>query len=732
MDLEANNTLNTKYFSTKNTDCIALSTFQKSYRNQEDAYKLLLIPDSTIDTYRYLYANAYIARKAEESGIIAYYYGDNYEKLSNGYGQYSYEKEEIKTFLNIYEQTRLYYYKVLLNKAFINESFYPTYEKLFLLFVSIERFITSKIDTIKDIESMSFSDMTNFMESYGLKNLSDLVSDTKTGTFINKERYVRQLLHNYTTLLHEKGSRAVIDKLLTIFDYGSSDIDITKYMIYDDEFSKIDKTTESDTNKTKFTVTRNSNNRLKFVETKYFADDNNATKAIIDGITTTAKRYDDFLTESKDKYWLPSNSSERKNKLDEDDILLAGLNVSETKYLSLKVSENLANIYMNTRYLLAYMLDKQKKNLEFTNNNNKITVDGKEANLFDIYTAITFVFTALLKIYDVTYSTTNNNYYWINTEQIAKDYALYKNNEKIVNSNSDENIDIINKYLKTEILEKSNMPIFTLNPDTETQLISGANADSKILLLSFRNMIKGLTLFAVSDFSDNNAEAGSNLSDAVISEISGIEAGTITSKYPYITEYSLAFIHAYINGSLFDSNVNYTNEYYKLCEALFNRYFVCNKSGLFNDEELSVSNDSYLSEKFKEYEDDLENVFKITENTNNTAILFDINITGSNRSDKASVISSLLIELINAVNSVFDDDMQVSFALGEDEKRELAFMEATITYFISYTTQIRDSSYIRIFDSKTDAYLMSDNINDIELTSTDIDNVYYDEYFSIN
>jgi len=45
---------------------------------------------------------------ANESDIMIYYYGDNY--ISNNYGTFKYQIEEIDNFLKIYKETRDSFY----------------------------------------------------------------------------------------------------------------------------------------------------------------------------------------------------------------------------------------------------------------------------------------------------------------------------------------------------------------------------------------------------------------------------------------------------------------------------------------------------------------------------------------------------------------------------------------------------------------------------------------------
>ena len=64
--------------------------------------------NSTLLLFKYQYGNSYTARMANESDIMIYYYGDNY--ISNNYGTFKYQIEEIDNFLKIYKETRDSFY----------------------------------------------------------------------------------------------------------------------------------------------------------------------------------------------------------------------------------------------------------------------------------------------------------------------------------------------------------------------------------------------------------------------------------------------------------------------------------------------------------------------------------------------------------------------------------------------------------------------------------------------
>ena len=144
-----------------------------------NAYNLYLIYDEgeelfqlpeVYQRYNNFYGNMYIARSLNESDIIGYYVGDSTTSTEfiHNYGQFDYQKMEIYNFLAIYKSTRDYYYKVLLNKSFIQEDEYMLFEKLFISFVAIERFLNSKIENLRDPDFFNATDIYNFLESYGL------------------------------------------------------------------------------------------------------------------------------------------------------------------------------------------------------------------------------------------------------------------------------------------------------------------------------------------------------------------------------------------------------------------------------------------------------------------------------------------------------------------------------------------------------------------------------------
>jgi len=125
-------TLGSNTLFTSLQDLTITDDIQNIYRSYSDGTGYIIHTDTTEILYPYFYSNAYQAHRADESEIIGYYAGDDY--ISNGYGVDTIDKLEIANFLSIYKTTRDYYYMVLLNEAFVNDSEYKTYEKFFICF----------------------------------------------------------------------------------------------------------------------------------------------------------------------------------------------------------------------------------------------------------------------------------------------------------------------------------------------------------------------------------------------------------------------------------------------------------------------------------------------------------------------------------------------------------------------------------------------------------------------
>lgn len=442
--------------------------------------------------YKYFYGNPYRARILPESSIISYYYGDNY--ISNGYGKRMYQIEEIKRFLYTYNLIREYYYFVLLNESFIHDSDYKVYEKFFLGVCAIERTISGKIDTLKDIDSFDDNDVVNFLETYGLSVLSERL---KTNNFIGNEKYSRRILKFYNELMKNKGSKKVVDMLIEIFDFGDTEIDIRKFILaqknsstdesiesfsdgntirisnvntslsnffsfnghfvsWSEAISNKDFFVRNSGNNYTFTLKNGvtypgnvkrfseikfhrmslsnvaENNDYIFIEIPYTSD--NVTKDMLTEISS-ATAYQSFIAD--DIYWNEGN-------VPTDDLDKLNINTSNTKYTSLSLKENFIKTYVLSRYLLS--ITKYFGILEI--DNNKVLKPGifrelimesneiGEVSLYDAVEAIGILFETLLDLYSqqMAYNSNSNKFDALSYENVGEGERFFGLNKEYLDS----------------------------------------------------------------------------------------------------------------------------------------------------------------------------------------------------------------------------------------------------------------------------------------------------------
>lgn len=356
--------------------------------SKDDIFKML----RTIKT------NPYYARKARESDIIQYVsgtyedydYGDAVSTENNKY----IENKEIELFMEIYQETRDYYYARLLNKSFVHDDFYNNFEKFFIAFYAVERFISAKIDVIHDIDHFDSADISNFLKSYGLDVLD------ASATFYNQDLYKLNIIKEFKNLIKNKGTSKVTEYLMKIFNGKNSEIKINKYLLAEisgnssdatanDNYNITDLTKNNffysyynDSSKTEYDINytydngiiKNNNGEvvghyypkkeyktdknIKFIEIDYNTD--NETKDILKAISNQ-KDYNTFVED--DPYW-------DENLLTEEDIKKLNINTVASKYTSFEYSQDTAKAVIKAIYsleLMEYLYEKLKDK-----SNNKV------------------------------------------------------------------------------------------------------------------------------------------------------------------------------------------------------------------------------------------------------------------------------------------------------------------------------------------------------------------------
>lgn len=339
-----------------NKNIITNTLFEVAYNAKPN----FLLTDDEIKVFNNLKTNDYIIRYGRESDLISYLSGDIIQ-----FGNTEDTKQEVELLCNLYRETRDYYYRVLLNKSFVLDDMYSTFERMYLLGYTIERFISSKLDHITDINYFNNTDCSNFLNSYGLSTLNTQINNNN---FSNSLTYKKRIIAAYNDLMSQKGSRAVIDEFFKIFNYQENEITIYKYLILNqtnsvvsDDISQPE--TESVTSEPVFL-------RLPYSATNIHYYINNFIK------DSTA--YESFI--ENDKYWtvkdLPKSEVEK--------VLVSPQN---TKYLGLELTSNLYNNFIKTRYSVAankYLFDSDVQDISYnigkTNIYNKLLISGVVIN----------------------------------------------------------------------------------------------------------------------------------------------------------------------------------------------------------------------------------------------------------------------------------------------------------------------------------------------------------------
>ena len=705
------------------------ASIEQLVRNTEDAKGLVIKSGYSSNKFRYLRGNPYTARRANESSLIAYYYGDNYAELSNGYGTYQYQVKEARKFADIFEETRQYYYTVLLNKAFINEKDYPLFERFFITAVSIMRMIDSKVSTSKDIDEFDRTDVNNFLTSFGLKNFT---TSATRDEFMNQEQYLKRIIKNYGALKQQKGSRDVIDTILNIFNYGDRSVDVNKYMLYESEFEKApEEIKNNDAAKTsKFKLLKKSNNEavdkkyklpkktkksIKFIEAKY--DTENSTNNIEKAALTSSESYDSFLN-GTDKYWDPV-------KVPEDTVSQLNISTAETKYLSLKVTEDSYKIYIRSRYLLSlvdyfdYVFNNYYNEPDHKNEANKTAAlnivysvgDGTlddiiEISLLDMFKVIKYLFKEFLKTYDANITISSGTYYGINKVNAYTDFKEHKNY-------------IAEKYLYNGIAADDIRNKFYTNNTTLFEVVDG------------KYTIPEDTYTQFNDLRTSYDDESQTLDDMISRSFDYISPGYICGRYTgdnakavfdEVLENALEFPMNYMTGEFIKTSDNYDfNRRFEVCVSkLFERYYTCNKDPMaIDDDDLGED----LVGKFGAFlENNSEGYFTVSGNKL-------IGNVESHRVEGQKIIPELINAFASVFNSAYSSDKypKLGFSIDNNQNKEVAFISSAVSQFISYTAQLRDASFNKSIRSEFENASVSDGIIKKTIKQSKSDSVFYDE-----
>ena len=408
---------------TTNNNLLNNDFFSKVYSAESD----IMLSDDELLLFKDLKTNDYIIRIGRESDLITYLEGTIID-----YGIYQDEKKEIELLQNLYRETRDYFYKVLLNKAFINETYYFLYVNFFIVSYTIERFISSKLDNITNLNLYNNEDSSNFLESFGLSVLNKQIEENN---FSDSLTYKKRIIADYNNLMSQKGSKGVIDEFFKIFNYNEDEIVIYKYLLTQKTEEILNTTNNiSETNSLRTlplndtTQTYTTKKTPVFVQVPYNA--NNISYYIHEN-SKTAEDYGVFI--ASDKYWSIKDVPEETI----NEVLVSPQN---TKYLGLQLVKSLYKDYVQTRYAMSLNKYLYDMNFDIVGNENtniysrliasNLNFDGTEVELsiVTLYQIINLMF--LFYIY---FCEAKNNYLATQIELPNKKYYGINKNGKLSN-----------------------------------------------------------------------------------------------------------------------------------------------------------------------------------------------------------------------------------------------------------------------------------------------------------
>lgn len=735
--------------------------------SKDDIFKML----RTIKT------NPYYARKARESDIIQYVsgtyedydYGDAVSTENNKY----IENKEIELFMDIYQETRDYYYARLLNKSFVHDDFYNSFEKFFIAFYAVERFISAKIDVIHDIDHFDSTDISNFLKSYGLDVLD------ASATFYNQDLYKLNIIKEFKNLIKNKGTSKVTEYLMKIFNGKNSEIKINKYLLAeisgnssdataDDNYNVTDSTKNNffysyynDSSKTEYDSSYiydngiikiknndgevikvigyyypkkeyNTNKNIKFIEVDYNTD--NETKDILKAISNQ-KDYNTFVED--DPYW-------DENLLTEEDIKKLNINTVASKYTSFEYSQDTAKAVIKAIYsleLMEYLYEKLKdesnNKVETITKNIVFTFTGTDtlSNLSfdDVFRVLRLMFKGV--IFAKTGGITNaylNNFMTINREANLNTFVT--NLDKYIKANP---------TLKTSLKYLSNNNWLAKEVENEIEKYTYTGEDSYISILQ--------NVFSNMNYSESQKNSkfktSFNLIDSYLKDVNLLSMLNqdmniikfIINNTKNVTEEDLKNNSTTLVNNIIDPILKFPYE-----------HLAANGNPEFEVEYEAA----YLNTDFKIFTNILYETF-YTDNGNNV-IVYDDKITNAADiamladNNFASYIFGNICDytdgILSAKNHTADDEaaqiekiisigniltnlysfLNVNFQIDSTMENTTKFLMAALRMFISYTSDITSVKSVSKYELDGENVIPTDYYSGS--TSADyVDSIFYDE-----
>lgn len=259
------------------------------------------------------------------------------------------DNKELSIYLEIYYSSKVYVDRVFRTEAFLEESpLYNNFMRFFIAFITIERFVSYRLENSSDIDYFNDYTLKNLLIEYRLEEFAQLSSS-----------YQKRIAKKANDLIKNKGTDVVIVDILKLF--GFDNIQVFKYYLLRD-YPDIDNKGNKDWTKP----------YLKFI--KVPIGDLNYEKTFNDYSAITFQS----MTEN-DPYWIAT----------EEECLTKDFNFIQTKYLSVETTMSFMKETMTMSYVINLLYHIQEKHPDENNlyvTNKKIS--SKPMRVVDVLVAL--------------------------------------------------------------------------------------------------------------------------------------------------------------------------------------------------------------------------------------------------------------------------------------------------------------------------------------------------------
>jgi len=116
----------------------------------------------------------------------------------------------ISIFLELYYNSLTYFFKILYTPAFKDHEFNRNFISFIIVFMTMERFISSRMDYALDVDLFNGEQLSNMLKTFGIDTYGDL-----------PERYQRRLIKNLNNLITSKGTNKAIVNIVGMFGFDN-------------------------------------------------------------------------------------------------------------------------------------------------------------------------------------------------------------------------------------------------------------------------------------------------------------------------------------------------------------------------------------------------------------------------------------------------------------------------------------------------------------------------------